>query len=199
MFRISRLLPAALLASLVIVGATATSASAHDALVGSVPKADSIVSESLTTVSVTFAETPVTAFSSSLALRVLDPDGKPVTQGAVKPNGSTLSIAVEPTKAGKYEVTWQSVSSDGHPVSGTFNFTYAGPVATPTATATPTAESTPTMTLHASEPAKSSAASESSTTNQGGLGFLLIIGGTLVILAALVFFLVRFRGTPPKA
>jgi hypothetical protein len=55
-------------------------------------------------------------------------------------------VPVTITETGLHTVTWQSVSSDGHTISGSYTFSYAGPIGdepvtleTATVTAPPTA------------------------------------------------------------
>ncbi|MCS5715813.1 copper resistance protein CopC [Herbiconiux sp. CPCC 205716] len=125
-----------------------SAASAHDFLVSTSPAADATVTEALSEVSLTFNEPPLTELGAGIAVEVHDPAGATVSSGEVSIVDSTLSIAVAPSTTGSYEVIWQTVSSDGHPVSGEYAFDYEGPVAAaPTApTAAATAAATPTAT-----------------------------------------------------
>ena len=108
----------------------AGSASAHDYLVSTSPSADATVTEALAEVALTFNEPPLTELDAGIAVEVHDPAGATVSSGEVSIVNSTLSVAVAPTTAGSYTVLWQTVSSDGHPVSGEFAFDYQGPAAT---------------------------------------------------------------------
>ncbi|MBF4575468.1 copper resistance CopC family protein [Frondihabitans sp. VKM Ac-2883] len=172
-------------------------AAAHDALAGSTPATGGTVTTTLTTVTVTFSEPPLADFASALALKVADPTGATVTTGAPTAEGASLTAPVAITRAGVHTVTWQSVSSDGHPVSGTFTFTYAGPL--PTAEPKPTTTPTPTRTTELLETASTTAQPPSAAFG-GGTAFApaaLIIGTLLVLVMGAVIWLTRRRRGGP--
>ena len=127
-------------------------AAAHDALAQAVPAADETVTTELSSVTLTFSETPLAEFANAIALNVTDPSGASVTTGAPVADGTTLSVPVEVTEAGLHTVTWQSVSSDGHTISGTYTFTYAGPIAAAAPTTPAPAASTPAASTPAASP-----------------------------------------------
>ncbi len=105
----------------VLVG-PASPASAHAALVGSSPAADSIVQESPTQVVLTFTETvnPVQG-----KIRVIAPDGTRIDRNQARSSGLQLIIPVRPFEAvGTYLVTFRVISADSHPVGGAFSFSY---------------------------------------------------------------------------
>jgi methionine-rich copper-binding protein CopC len=146
MRRLARVVAAgALLAGLGLGAAMAgaPAASAHDFLVSTSPAADSTVTEALTEVSLTFNEPPLTQLDAGIAIEVRDASGADVAAGEVMIVDSTLSIATAPAAVGPLTVLWQTVSSDGHPVSGEFRFDYQGPIVVPTEGATPSAASSP--------------------------------------------------------
>ncbi|WP_440711683.1 copper resistance CopC family protein [Herbiconiux sp. YIM B11900] len=141
---------ATLAAAAALFGA-APAASAHDALASSTPAADEVVATPLTQVQLTFNEEPLAGFDTGIAIAVIDPAGTDVSTGDVAIDATTLIKAVSPTTAGSYQVLWQTVSADGHPISGQYAFSYTvepAPTATPTPTQTPTATATapPTAT-----------------------------------------------------
>jgi methionine-rich copper-binding protein CopC len=119
----------AVLAGGALVLGSAGAASAHDFLVSTNPADGSTVTEPLTTVALTFNEPPLTQSGTAIAIEVHDPSGTNVASGSVSIVDSTLSIAVAPGAQGGYTVLWQTVSADGHPVSGQFGFDYEGPAA----------------------------------------------------------------------
>jgi copper transport protein len=57
-------------------------------------------------------------------LIVTGPDGKPVEQGDITVNGADLSIAIDARLPGTYQVSWQVISQDSHPVRGSYNFSF---------------------------------------------------------------------------
>ena len=55
---------------------------------------------------------------------VTGPDGAPVSSGEAEIRGTTVVQPIDDDlPAGAYRVEWRSTSSDGHPLSGTFDFT----------------------------------------------------------------------------
>lgn len=212
MSRRTRLLAAATLAvALGTAGLAAgawggvSSASAHDFLVSTNPAADAVVTEALPEVSLTFNEPPLTELGAGIAIEVRDAAGANVASGEVSIVDSTLSIAVTPTATGSHTVIWQTVSSDGHPVSGEYAFDYEGPVAEaaptpgPTPAETETAQPTPAPDVTMSpSAAPGSGAGEATPTSaaaeadgDGGAPLVLVgIGGAVVLLAVVATVLV---------
>ena len=172
-------------------------AAAHDALARAVPAADETVTTELSSVTLTFSETPLAEFANAIALNVTDPTGASVTTGAPVAEGTTLSVPVEVTEAGLHTVTWQSVSSDGHTISGTYTFTYAGPVAaaapTTPAPAASTPAASPSATAEPTAPDPTQTAAGPASTNS----IPLIIGVTtfaaLMLIPLIVVRLLRAR------
>lgn len=117
----------ALLASVLALGllfGAASAASAHDALESSSPADGSTVATVPDQITLTMSDTPGALGSE---IKVLDAAGTNWAQGAVK---VVDNLAVEQLRsgapAGKYTVQWRLVSSDSHPIEGTFSFTAAG-------------------------------------------------------------------------
>ncbi|MCS5722980.1 copper resistance protein CopC [Herbiconiux sp. CPCC 203407] len=172
-----------------VVGAG--SASAHDYLVSTAPAADTTVTEPLTQVVLGFNEPPLTDFASAIAIEVRDAAGANIVTDPVSIVDSTLTVSVAPTAQGEYTVLWQTVSSDGHPVSGEYGFTYAGPVAEPTPTATPgagedpTSAPTPPASAEPDETATASPDASGTIAESGDSGALVWVGlgGALIVLA----------------
>ena len=113
-----------------------TSASAHDYLVDSSPKADSVQTEPLHTVTLTFNDRilDLSGDGSSALMQVTGPDALTRHYETACPTilDRTLSVPVSLGRNGKYTVTWQIVSADGHTVSNSLAFSYepaAGTVA----------------------------------------------------------------------
>lgn len=172
-------------------------AAGHDALARAVPAADETVTTELSSVTLTFSETPLAEFANAIALNVTDPTGASVTTGAPVAEGTTLSVPVEVSEAGLHTVTWQSVSSDGHTISGTYTFTYAGPVAaaapTTPAPAASTPAASPSATAEPTAPDPTQTAAGPASTNS----IPLIIGVTtfaaLMLIPLIVVRLLRAR------
>ena len=105
---------------------SAAPASAHDALSSATPAADSTVTEALTTVALGFSDELLAlgGDTNSFAIQVLDEGDRHYESGCVTVDGATATTEVASGPAGTYEVLWQVVSSDGHPTSGSYTFTY---------------------------------------------------------------------------
>ena len=109
----------------------AASASAHDFLVSSSPARGSTVTVPMSEVSLTFNDLvlDLSGDGSSAIVDVTGPDAQTTHYETGCPSilGRTVSAPVALGVAGDYVVTWQIVSSDGHPVSDSLSFTYAPP------------------------------------------------------------------------
>jgi methionine-rich copper-binding protein CopC len=121
--------PLRLLATFAAAAALALSAplaaSAHDSLDSSTPAAGTTV-DSVDAVTLTFSE-PVLALGKdqqSTAVQVRKGDRYFETD-CPSLSDAVVSAPVALGGAGEYEVVWQVVSDDGHPVSGSYTFTYA--------------------------------------------------------------------------
>jgi len=117
----------ALLAALVVLLATlasASAASAHDVVESTNPANGSTVASLPANLSITLDNTPGALGSS---IQVKDASGKDWAQGSVR---VVDHVAMQQLKAGgpagKYTVLWRLVSSDSHPIEGTFSFTASG-------------------------------------------------------------------------
>jgi len=134
---------AAALLGVGLVLAVAAPASAHSQVISSEPASGSTITTLPAEFSVTANEdlADLTGTGQGFALIVVGADGTkyqgtPLTIDG--PKVSTPSVALPP---GNYELQYQIVSADTHPVSGSIPFTYAPdgavvPAATPTASAT---------------------------------------------------------------
>ena len=101
--------------------ATAAPAAAHDEIVSSSPEAGSTVSVVPEEISLTFSGEILTDFSAVI-IEVVAPDGQNIASGDPVIDGTTVTQAVTTSQAGLYTVRWRVVSSDGHPVEGTFMY-----------------------------------------------------------------------------
>jgi methionine-rich copper-binding protein CopC len=103
-----------------------TSASAHDYLVDSSPKAGSTQTTPIKDVSLTFDDIVLnlSGNGSSSLVQVVGPDKRHFETGCPKIEGRVVTTPVELGPSGKYTVTWQIVSADGHVVSSSIAFDY---------------------------------------------------------------------------
>jgi copper transport protein len=107
-----------------LLGLSATTASAHSLLTSSTPADGAALQSPPARVTLTFTEPPDPGLST---INVLGPSGTEVDTGPVqKPAGDPLTIQVAPPAGlpnGVYTVTWRVVSeADGHLSAGSFAF-----------------------------------------------------------------------------
>lgn len=120
-------------------------AQAHDSLESSNPADGSTVSALPAKIDLTFDRTPIAINS---IVRVKDATGTDQADGPVQIVDNQVSQPVKPgAPNGKYTVVWRVVSSDGHPIEGTFTFTAGGP--TTAAASAPAAGDAPTAAADA--------------------------------------------------
>lgn len=112
---------AAALALAVALLAQASPAMAHDRLVDASPSKNSVLDVIPADITLSFSATPS---NLGLAIKVTGPDGAEYAAGEPILDGTTVrqSLKAE-APAGDYRVDWRVVSSDGHPISGTIDFT----------------------------------------------------------------------------
>jgi methionine-rich copper-binding protein CopC len=157
----------------------APAASAHDSLVSATPTADETVSTASDVV-LTFSANLLGADGGNEVV-VVGPDTRHYETDCTALAGPTLTTPVELGPAGEYQVTWRAVSSDGHPVSGTFAFAYAPATGAPAAAGS---EASPC----ASVASQQEAAAPDATTPAAPSGLVigLSVGGVAVIVVGVV-------------
>lgn len=111
------------LAALAAISAPAPAAIAHDNLLEASPAADETVTE-LDEIVLTFSGELVD-FSQASFAQIQGPDGLFYESTCSTIDRNILSTAVELGEPGVYSVVWNAVSSDGHPISEGYEFTYA--------------------------------------------------------------------------
>ncbi|HEY8481893.1 MAG TPA: copper resistance protein CopC [Spirillospora sp.] len=162
--------------------AVASPASAHDSLTGSSPKKDATVESP--------AEIELT-FSGAVRLPrviVTDASDRQYQSGSPKAVDNTVTQAIGGTLPnGRYTVAWRVVSSDGHPIQGTYTFTVKGSPAGAAAPSSAPAEPA------APEPSPSNAGAAGET---GGASGWLWIGAIALVIVAAVGAVVWLRRSP---
>jgi len=109
-------------ALLAMVGLAGT-ALAHNVLVDSNPKAGSSVDAGPPTVTLTFDQ-PVQEGEQFNSIVVIGPNGDHWEGGKTTVDGRTVSVPLRPLgPAGKYQIGYQILSNDGHPVRAQVAFT----------------------------------------------------------------------------
>ncbi|WP_334173266.1 copper resistance CopC family protein [Sinomonas sp.] len=134
----------------------AAAAQAHDVLEATNPANGSTVAAVPDAVVLTYDHTPI---AIGTEIQVKDASGTNQADGAATVVDNNVTQAIKPdAPAGKYTVVWRVVSSDSHPIEGTFTFTAraagggtSGAAATDGATSTTAAEPTSSSASGASD------------------------------------------------
>jgi len=108
--------------------AAAGPASAHSGIVASTPAESETLTELPEAFSVTANETLLDLGDQGVfQLQIRDADGRFYGDGCVSIVDATMSAEPAIGASGDYEMLWQVVSADGHPVSGEVAFTWEAP------------------------------------------------------------------------
>ena len=113
------------LLALALTLATAAAAPAHSLLLSSVPTANAVLTTSPPSVTLRFNNRIEKRLSR---VRLVDERGTTATApttGAEGESAETLVAAVPPLAPGAWRVEWQVFSTDGHVVSGSYQFRLA--------------------------------------------------------------------------
>jgi len=175
-----RLRPAIMAATAVLAAVALTTlaspAAAHDGVIESTPADGSTVSTELTEVSMRFSDELLDLGGEGVfIIQVTGADERFYNVGCVSVNADVASTEVALGESGEYVVTWQVISSDGHPTSDSFSFAYEKP---DDVTAEPGLE-TPTC-IPGVAPTDSGAADSGPILTSSAI---LVAGGILVLLA----------------
>ncbi|MET0871448.1 MAG: copper resistance protein CopC [Paeniglutamicibacter terrestris] len=172
---VPRLLTVALALGLTVL-VPVSAASAHDVLTGTQPGNGQTMKVLPKAIELSFNNMPL-AIGTEVAIE--DTAGKNWAAGEVKIVDNVVSQPLLPaTPGGKYTVNWRVVSSDGHPIEGTFVFSAAAGGAGATSALTPV-----------SEPAADSSAAPQAPTS-GAFPVSPIIGSFVVLLALVLALIV---------
>ncbi|WP_105035240.1 copper resistance CopC family protein [Cryobacterium aureum] len=108
------------LAAAFAIGSAAPAASAHDSVLATVPSDTEHVDLAPAAVSMRFTDD---IMQLGAIMLVVDSAGTDWGTGEPALDGPTATVAVDPALPdGAYQVRWRVVSADGHPISGTFDF-----------------------------------------------------------------------------
>jgi methionine-rich copper-binding protein CopC len=186
MFRIRTALAGAAVAVVAML-AVAAPASAHDELVSSSPAFDEQLTTAPEQVVLTFSDNLLELEGNSgTAMTVVDESGTDWVGGDPVVSADTVTVPLKSGMPnGAYAVTWQVVSSDGHPTSGDYAFSLAAAEATPSPSATTSETAAPAQTAAPSSPAATQAPSETDAAP-----WPLLIGLGVVLLAAIIIVIV---------
>lgn len=183
--------------AVIAILATATPASAHDQLISSTPAEGESLGSAPESVSMTFSGQLIVLDSSmtGAVVMVVDESGRDWATGDIDVQGDTVTAQLTPgMPVAGYQVRWQVVSEDGHPIAGVISFTVgdAEPMATAGAGADASDEAAPVT--------EDQIAGESSSP---GRMLLIGAGGAVIAVAAFVLYLIlrrpRTTAAPPES
>ena len=104
-------------------GSVTPAAQAHDEVTGTYPETGSTIEAGDIYISVSFNEDVMaTDNNAGIEFAVTAPDGSAVPVGCIFVSGKDISGFISIAAEGEYSVAWRSVSNDGHPSEGKFNF-----------------------------------------------------------------------------
>lgn len=172
----------------------AAPASAHSELVSSDPPADVTLEFAPIGVGLVFNQDINTSFAT---ISLIGPDEQQWAQGSATVEGPEVSVSVkEGLPNGDYTVGYRVTSADGHPITGSYEFSVdvaAADAATGSANGTVPPSTSPsssaTTTAQAYDPNNPSA-SEDRPPKQNTMLLLSIVGITVLALAAIALTLV---------
>ena len=195
---VRRFAAGAVLAAVAIL-ATAAPATAHDQLIESSPADGERLDTAPVSVTMTFSGELLVLDESTAGAVVLvvDAEGEDWATGEVEVRGRNVTAALLPDMPdGGYQVRWQVVSEDGHPIAGVIPFAVGDAVPL---------ESTGNPEPTASATGGSSTASGQNADETGGPVRVLLVGGAGAALAVAAFALLlilrrrRAAAVPPES
>lgn len=173
----------------------AAPAFAHDELVSTDPSADAVLDALPAQITLTYSADILTEEGTAV-IEVTDADGTSLTAGTPVVSGADVTQALAGSASGAVTVLWRVVSSDGHPIDGTFSFSVPAatpsPTATPTTTATTTPSASPTSAPATTTPDATTAPTETASDASPLPWILLVVA--LVIVAGAIAWLFVARG-----
>jgi hypothetical protein len=193
---------AALIAG-VLALAPAAGASAHDYLVDSTPKAGSVQTAPLNAVTLTFNDRilDLKGDGSGSLMQVVGPDARHYETGCPTVLDRTLSVPVSLGAGGKYVVTYQIVSADGHTVSSSITFTYQPPAGTIASAGNAVGPACGQLETAAPGASTGSGSNGGTTAQPNDLGIVLgiAIGIVALALVGVLIVVLTARRRPPAA
>lgn len=195
---IRRKLLSVVLGTFVLVAAVlgfAAPASAHDAAESSSPAQGATVATAPEQVSVTFNKNPL---GIGAQFSVKDSAGAEWADGALEIVDSTATQKLKAgAPAGAYTVVWRVVSSDSHPIEGTFGFTAtaAAAGAAPSGTSAGASPSAAIPTMGSAEPGTVAAPAPAENASQPFPWSLVIFAAVAVGLLVAIGILAKRRLT----
>lgn len=188
------------------VGFGAVAASAHNFLVSSTPESGSTLTTLPAEFSVTTNDNLIMLgnAANSGAIEITGPDGLYYGDGCVSIAGPTISTAAALGGPGEYTLAWRVVSTDGHPVTNEFSFSWAPDGDQPTSTGSATVPLCPGSDAAAAAQDAGAAAQDAGAAgsdlaagDSGPDTTALWIGGAIAVIAvAVIATLIAMRRKP---
>lgn len=185
---------AALLAALLALGAPAQ---AHDTLLESDPADGATLETSPEAITLTFS---ADILEVSPLVRITDESGEQLAEITPSVDGPVATATLEePLPAGTSTVQWRVVSSDGHPIEGTFEVTVEQDAAAeetteaPAEESSPAEESAPAETTAPAEEGEQATAEAAEEESGSSMTPLLIVFGVAVVGAVVAVLLIMRR------
>ena len=179
---------AALLAALLALGAPAQ---AHDTLLESDPADGATLETSPEAITLTFS---ADILDVSPLVRITDENGEQLAEITPSIDGPVATATLEePLPAGTSTVQWRVVSSDGHPIEGTFEVTVEQDAAAEETTEAPAEESAPAETTAPAEEGEQATAEAAEEESGSSMTPLLIVLGVAVVGAVVAVLLIMRR------
>ena len=179
---------AALLAALLALGAPAQ---AHDTLLESDPADGATLETSPEAITLTFS---ADILDVSPLVRITDENGEQLAEITPSIDGPVATATLEePLPAGTSTVQWRVVSSDGHPIEGTFGVTVEQDAAAEETTEAPAEESAPAETTAPAEEGEQATAEAAEEESGSSMTPLLIVFGVVVVGAVVAVLLIMRR------
>ncbi|APX00448.1 copper resistance CopC family protein [Arthrobacter sp. QXT-31] len=173
---------------------SAAPAFAHDAVQSTAPAENATVTAAPGTVSLTMSEPPMNSEELNLSIiTVTDATGKALSNGKVAVSGATISTKIDKGSNGPYKVVWRTVSSDGHPIQGSYSFTVQDPSAARTK---PGGSAAATSTATVPPAAATPAAEQNPGADSGAATIAVTVGAAALLLAG--FLVMRMRKAAGK-
>jgi methionine-rich copper-binding protein CopC len=189
---LSAVLASLLLAVAALFVLPASPAFAHDELVSTDPPADAVLDALPSQITFTYSADILTEDGTAV-VEVTDADGTALTEGTPVVSGTDVTQTLAGSASGVVTVKWRVVSSDGHPIDGTFSFSVNAASPTPTATATPTPTETPSASA-TSAPATATPdatpAPTENTSDASPLPWILLVVALVIVAGAIVWLFV---------
>lgn len=185
--RFAAALLAAIFSTAFVGLSTASPALAHDALLSSNPQDGAKLGSAPKEIKLTFSEAPLQGTAKIIAVTS---DAQPVTLDTPETNGKIVTVPWTTQAAGTYGIKWRVVSSDGHPIDGSFAFQILGSGSSSSAISTPTEAPSDSSTGTSAEPSPAAENTASSNSNMGMIAGLAVV---IVVAVVLVMLLVRRR------